>query len=142
VLIGVNHDEENGMVLGQELRTGKPMAADAYEPAIRTRFRAKADAVLQRYPLGASAGASLAKVGTDASWSAPTLDTARTLSRWTPTRMFEFAERDTPWYAGYPQPSFPAASQHMAELPYMFDLALLEKLSPAQAALGDRMIGA
>ncbi|MEW2352292.1 carboxylesterase family protein [Spirillospora sp. NPDC029432] len=142
VLIGVNHDEENGMVLGEELATGRPMAAEAYEPAVRRQFEAKADAVLKRYPLGASPGRTLAKVKTDATWSAPTLDTARTLSRWTPTRMYEFTEQDTPWYAGYPQPSFPAASQHMAELPYMFDLALFDRLTPAQAALGDRMIGA
>lgn len=142
VLIGVNHDEENGMVLGQELAAGKPMAAEAYEPAVREQFRARADAVLKRYPLGDSAGRTLAKVKTDAIWSAPTLDTARALSRWTPTRMYEFAERDTPWYAGSPAPSFPAASQHMSELPYMFDLDLFEKLTAEQAALGDRMIGA
>ncbi|MFB4307352.1 carboxylesterase/lipase family protein [Actinomadura sp. GTD37] len=142
VLVGVNHDEENGMILGQELATGKPMAAEAYEPAVREQFRAKADAVLKRYPLGPSAGRTLAKVRTDATWSAPVLDTARALSRWTPTRMYEFAEQDTPWYTGSPKPSFPAASQHMAELTYMFDLSLFEKLTDEQAALGDRMIGA
>ncbi|MEV0830774.1 carboxylesterase family protein [Nonomuraea rubra] len=42
--------------------------------------------------------------------------------------------------AGCPKPSFPAAAQHMAELPYLFDLALFEKLSPQQARLGDRLI--
>ncbi|WP_169814026.1 carboxylesterase/lipase family protein [Actinomadura kijaniata] len=142
VLVGVNHDEENGMVLGQELATGRPMPAGAYEPAVRKEYGARADAVLRRYPLGASAGQTLARVRTDATWSAPTLDTARALSRWTPTRMYEFAERKTPWYAGYPRPSFPAAAQHMAELPYLFDLALFERPTREQAALGDRMIGA
>ncbi|NRQ34577.1 carboxylesterase family protein [Nonomuraea sp. NN258] len=142
VLYGVNHDEENGMILGLELATGKPLPAADYRPAIEQAYGKRAGAVLKRYPLGASAGRTLARVKTDSTWSAPTLDTARTLSRWTSTRMFEFAERKTPWYAGYPKPSFPAAAQHMAELPYLFDLALFDKLSPRQAALGDRLIGA
>jgi para-nitrobenzyl esterase len=142
VLIGVNHDEETGRILGQELATGKPMPAEAYEPAIRLEYGQRADAVLKRYPLGPSAGQTLARVATDSAWSVPTLDTARALSRWAPTRMFEFAEQDTPWYRGAPLPSFPAAAQHMAELPYLFDLELFESLSPRQAALGDRLINA
>ncbi|HET6295264.1 MAG TPA: carboxylesterase family protein [Kribbella sp.] len=142
VLIGVNHDEENGMIIGEELVTGTPMPAEAYEPAVRQEHGKKADAVLKRYPLGTSAGQTLARVKTDSIWSVPTLDTARALSRWTPTRMYEFADQDTPWYAGYPTPSFPVAAQHLAELPYIFDLDLFDKLSPRQALLGDRMIGA
>ncbi|GGU93506.1 carboxylic ester hydrolase [Actinomadura cremea] len=142
VLIGVDHDEENGMVLGQELATGKPMADEEAERTIRKEYGRRADAVLRRYPLGDSAGRALARVKTDATWSAPTLDTARALSRRTSVRMYEFAERDTPWYAGTPEPSFPAAAQHMSELAYLFDLPLFEKLTPGQTALGDRMIGA
>ncbi|WP_026405118.1 carboxylesterase/lipase family protein [Actinomadura rifamycini] len=142
VLIGVNSDEENGRVLGEELATGEPMADDAYEKAIRDGYGRRAAAVLRRYPLGDSAGRSLARVKTDEVWAAPTLDTARTLARRTPVRMYEFAEQDTPWYAGYPAPSFPAAAQHMAELAYIFDLDLFEDLTAEQAALGDRLIGA
>lgn len=139
VLIGVNHDEENGMVLGQELATGKPMPDAAYAPAIKDQFGAQADAVLKRYPLRDSAGQTLARARTDAYWSAPTLSTARTLSRWTPTRMYEFAERNTPWFVGFPAPSFPARAQHMAELAYQFDLKLFQPLTAQQAKLGDRM---
>ncbi|NUT12566.1 MAG: carboxylesterase family protein [Nonomuraea sp.] len=142
VLLGVNHDEENGMILGLELATGKPMPVKDYRPAVEQAYGKRAAAVLKRYPLGESAGATLARVKTDATWSAPSLDTARTLSRWTSTRMFEFADRQTPWYAGYPKPSFPAAAQHMAELPYLFGLALFDRLTTRQAELGDRMIGA
>ncbi|GAA2212697.1 carboxylesterase family protein [Nonomuraea monospora] len=140
VLVGVNHDEENGMILGLELATGKPMPAKDYRPAIKQAYGRDAATVLRRYPLGDSAGQTLAAVKTDSTWSTPTLDTARALSRWTTTRMFEFAEQQTPWYAGYPKPSFPAAAQHMAELPYLFDLSLFEKLSPQQSALADRLI--
>lgn len=142
VLIGVNRDEENGMVLGQELATGAPMADEAYEPAVRDAYGDGAEDVLRRYPPGDSAGRTFARVRTDSVWAAPTLDTARALSRHTPTRMYEFAEQDTPWYEGYPEPSFPVAAQHMAELPYLFDLDLFEELSPRQGELGERMIGA
>ncbi|WP_219500905.1 carboxylesterase/lipase family protein [Nonomuraea ceibae] len=145
VLVGVNHDEERGMVAGAELAPGgRPMRAGEYAPAIRAEFGADAAAVLKRYPLRAhgSAGAALAAVRTDHAWAAPTLDTARLLSRWTPTRMYEFAEKDTPWFAGYPATSFPVRAQHMAELPYLFDLKLFQKLAPRQARLAERMIGA
>ncbi len=142
VLIGVNHDEENGMLIGRELATGRPMPAEEYEFAVRQAYGARAGAVMKRYPLGPSAGQTLAGVHTDAGWAAPTLDVARTLSRWVPTRMYEFAEQDPPWFRGYPTPSFPAAAQHMAELPYLFDLKLFADLTHRQAALGDRLINA
>ncbi|MEU9703547.1 carboxylesterase family protein [Streptomyces sp. NPDC047981] len=144
VLIGVNHDEERGMILGQELAAG-PMAAEAYEPAIREEFGSRADAVLARYPLSrfGSAGEALATVRTDHAWSVPTMDTAKLLSRWTPTRMFEFSERDTPWWAGSKAPSFQPRAQHMAELPYLFDfrIPLFEEMTEKQRALGKRMTG-
>ncbi|MBP2365960.1 carboxylesterase/lipase family protein [Pseudonocardia parietis] len=144
VLIGVNHGEERGMVLGEELATGQPLRPEEYEPAVRERFGARADAVLERYPLSAypSAGEALAAAGTDSAWSAPTLETAELLARWTPTRMYEFAEVDTPWYEGFPEPSFPVGAQHMSELAYLFDLELFEARTPAQDRLADRMIEA
>ncbi|MFB7454516.1 hypothetical protein [Streptomyces sp. NPDC056194] len=49
VLVGVNHDEERGMILGQELAAGRPMPPEAYEPTIREEFGSRADAVLARY---------------------------------------------------------------------------------------------
>ncbi|MFJ3976490.1 carboxylesterase/lipase family protein [Streptomyces sp. NPDC090021] len=142
VLIGVNHDEERGRILGQELMGG-PMPPEAYEPQIRKEFGEQADAVLARYPLSrfGSAGEALATVLTDHTWSVPTLDTARLLSQWTPTRMFEFSERETPAWAGAPQLSFELRASHMSELPYLFDLKLplYEKLTETQQRLGKRM---
>ncbi|MFI6059534.1 carboxylesterase/lipase family protein [Streptomyces sp. NPDC051286] len=142
VLIGVNHDEERGRVLGEELaRGGVALRPEEYEPAIRDEFGDKADAVLKRYPLTRfpSAGEALATVRTDAAWSVPTLDTARMLSRWTPTRMYEFSERDTPWFRGFPRGSFDQRAQHMAELTYLFDLPLFEDVKDEQARFRDRM---
>ncbi|MFB6808281.1 carboxylesterase/lipase family protein [Streptomyces sp. NPDC056387] len=143
VLVGVNHDEERGMILGQELAGGRPMPAEGYEPAIRAEFGSRADAVLARYPLSrfGSAGEALATVRTDHTWSVPTLDTAKLLSQWTPTRMFEFSERDTPQWAGGKAPSFEPRAQHMAELPYLFDFKtpLFEALTAEQQTLAKRM---
>lgn len=142
VLVGVNHDEERGRVLGQELASGAPMKPAEYEPAIRERFGDQADAVLRRYPLAdfPSAGEALATVLTDSAWSAPTLDTARLLSAWTPTRMYEFSERDTPWFRGYPAPSFDPRAQHMSELAYLFDLDLFQEVPQEQDSFRARMI--
>ncbi|WP_447038401.1 carboxylesterase/lipase family protein [Streptomyces sp. DSM 118878] len=143
VLIGVNRDEERGRVLGQELAPGgAPMKPAEYGPAVREEFGADADAVLKRYPLSAhdSAGEAFAAALTDAKWAAPTLDTARLLAKWTPTRMYEFAEGDTPWFNGYPKPSFAPRAQHMSELAYFFDMALFEGVRPEQEPFRDRLL--
>ncbi|MFC0507456.1 carboxylesterase/lipase family protein [Micromonospora costi] len=146
VLVGVNHDEENGRYGGQEVNPGgAPIPAEAYEPMIRDQYGTDADAVLARYPLadyGDSAGLALATVATDQSWATPTYDLAKLLSRWTTTYMFEFAEEDTPWFAGYAEPSFPWRAQHMAELAYLFDMDLFAPRTPAQDRLAERLIGA
>ncbi|RKN48518.1 carboxylesterase/lipase family protein [Micromonospora endolithica] len=142
VLLGVNHDEENGRIGGAELAPGgAPMRDEAYAPAIRAEFGADAPAVLRRYPLAGdvSAGEAFATVLTDALWSVPTLDTARMLSRWTPTHLYEFTAEDTPWYVGYPRPSFPMRANHMSELAYLFDMAIFEELTPAQLDLRLRL---
>ncbi|MER7330772.1 MULTISPECIES: carboxylesterase family protein [unclassified Micromonospora] len=146
VLVGVNHDEENGMYAGMEVNPGgAPIPAEAYEPTVREQYGADADAILARYPLSAydnSAGLALSTIGTDRNWATPTYDTAKLLSRWTKTYMFEFAEEQTPWFVGYDEPSFPWRAQHMAELAYQFDMALFPALTPQQDRLADRLIGA
>ncbi|MEV4478944.1 carboxylesterase/lipase family protein [Micromonospora coxensis] len=144
VLVGVNHDEENGRYAGMEIAPGgAPIPAGAYEPMLREQYGPDADAVLARYPLSdydGSAGLALATIGTDRSWASPTFDTAKLLSRWTRTYMFEFAEEDTPWFVGYPEPSFAWRAQHMAELAYLFDMALFAPRTHAQELLADRLI--
>ncbi|MGW4501337.1 carboxylesterase/lipase family protein [Micromonospora sp. NPDC004336] len=148
VLVGVNHDEENGRYGGLEVTPGgKPIPAEAYEPTVREhpQYGAHADAILARYPLSAygnSAGLALSAIDTDRNWAKPTYDTAKLLSRWTKTFMFEFAEEETPWFVGYDEPSFPWRAQHMAELAYQFDMALFPALTEAQGRLADRLVAA
>ncbi|MFC7530375.1 carboxylesterase/lipase family protein [Actinoplanes sp. GCM10030250] len=138
VLIGVNHDEENG-----RYAVAPPIAAEAYEPTVREQFGPRSEAVLARYPLSDhdnSAGLALATISTDRGWAVPTYQTAELLTRWTSTHMYEFAERDTPWFVGYPAPDFPWRAQHMSELAYLFDLDLFEPRSAAQNRLASRMV--
>lgn len=142
VLIGVNSGEERGRVLGEELADGnRPTSPERYARAVREEFGDRAGAILARYPLAdfPSPGEALAAVGTDASWSVPTLDTARLLARYTPTRMYEFAETDTPWFAGYPAPNFAPRAQHMAELAYLFGMDLFAGLDADQDRFADRL---
>ncbi|GIG58943.1 carboxylic ester hydrolase [Longispora fulva] len=144
VLIGVNHDEERLMVAGAELFPGAhPLTREEYPERVRATFGADADRVLATYPLGAqdSPGQRLATILTDHNWSVPALDTDKLLARHVPTYAYEFAERDNPWFAGAPSPSFPVGAAHVSELAYLFDATYAEPLTPAQRHFGDEMIG-
>ncbi|MEV0647639.1 carboxylesterase family protein [Phytomonospora sp. NPDC050363] len=151
VLVGVNHDEANGMIGGAELRPdATPIPREGYRAAVEQYFVGEdPEPIMARYPLsdyGNSAGLALSTALTDRDWSLATYDTAQTLSKWTRTYMFELARQETPWFAGYPEPSFPVWSQHMAEIPYLLDMQVIpgvdffEPLSAEQARLAERMI--
>lgn len=127
VLYGGNHDEETGQLAGRELAGLPPITEDTYPAALAESFGADAEAVLARYPLAAfdSPSEALAAALTDRDWSLPTDDTRRLLARHVPVYAYEFAERNTPWFPGFPQASFPAGASHMLELPYLFEVSYL-----------------
>jgi len=128
VLYGGNHDEETGRLAGLELVPGAtPIDAAAYPGKVAERFGADADAVLAEYPLSAygSPSEALAAALTDRDWALPTDATRRLLARHVPTYAYEFAERDTPWFPGFPAASFPVGASHMLELPYLFTVGYL-----------------
>ncbi|MGE6734040.1 carboxylesterase family protein, partial [Streptomyces sp. NPDC059900] len=153
VLQGINHDEQRAMVYGMELAkkqtTGDPDAtidtAD-YRARLEEEFgKEKAAKVAARYPVGAydnTPALALAAALTDALYAAPAIDTGRALAARVPTYAYEFAEKETPWYAdpAYPKPGFPAGAGHLFELPYLFEIDDYEKLSHAQRDLSDAMI--
>jgi para-nitrobenzyl esterase len=127
VLYGGNHDEETGQLAGRELMGVPPLTPEAYPAAVGESFRQDADAVLARYPLAdfSSPSEALAAALTDRAWALPTDDTRRLLARHVPVYAYEFAERNTPWFPGFPQASFPVGASHMLELPYLFDVRYL-----------------
>jgi para-nitrobenzyl esterase len=127
VLYGGNHDEETGQLAGGELAGVPPLTADAYPAALAEKFGTNAEAVLAQYPLAdfGSPSEALAAALTDHNWSRPTDDTRRLLARHVPVYAYEFAERNTPWFPGFPQASFPVGASHMLELPYLFSVGYL-----------------
>jgi para-nitrobenzyl esterase len=140
VLYGGNHDEETGQLAGRELAGLPPLTADGYPAAVAESFGPHADAVLARYPLAGypSPSEALAAALTDRDWALPTAETRRLLARHVPVYAYEFAERNTPWFPGMPQASFPAGASHMLELPYLFSVRYLT--SAAQEDLRHTMI--
>ncbi|HEX6351935.1 carboxylesterase/lipase family protein [Actinophytocola sp.] len=127
VLYGGNHDEETGQFAGRELAGLPPITAADYPAALAETFGTDADAVLARYPLSAydSPSEALAAALTDRNWARPIDGTRRLLSRHVPVYAYEFAERNTPWFPGFPQASFPVGASHMLELPYLFSVRYL-----------------
>lgn len=153
VLQGINRDEQRAMVYGMELAkkrdTGDPDAtidAADYRERLEDEFgKEKAAAVAARYPVeayDATPALALAAALTDARYAKPSVETGRALARHVPTYSYEFAEKETPWYADpmYPKPGFPAGAGHLSELPYLFELDDYEELDPAQRGLSDAMI--
>lgn len=140
VLYGGNHDEEAGQLAGRELAGMPPLTAAAYPAALAESFGPAADAVLARYPLTdfGSPSEALAAALTDRDWALPIDDARRLLADHVPVYAYEFAERNTPWFPGFPQASFPVGASHMLELPYLFSVGYL---TPApQQDLRDIMI--
>ncbi|MDG4857375.1 carboxylesterase family protein, partial [Streptomyces sp. T-3] len=154
VLQGINHDESQAMVYGQELykraSTGNPEAlldeAD-YLAGLEAEFGAeRVPGIAARYPVGAygdSYALALSAALTDGTAARATVDTGRSLAAQVPTYSYEFNDTDTPWYADgemYPKPSFEPGAGHLAELPYLFELAEFETVTGAHRELGDAMI--
>ena len=142
VLTGTNHDEESFMVAGMEILAGHPLTHAGYVAQTDQLFGARAAAVRAEYPCADDACASLvlAALRTDALWALPASDTTRTFAAQVPTYTYEFADREAPYFAGFPRPAVLGAG-HTMELPSLFELPYVAPLSEAQQRLSDTMIG-
>lgn len=128
VLHGSAHDEEGGQLGGLELQPGAvPLSREDYPLRIADLYGPDAAAVLAEYPLSAypTPSEALVAVLTDANWARQAYETHRVLARYVPTYAYEFAERDTSWFPGLAEPSFPVGASHMLDLPYLFDVGYL-----------------
>jgi para-nitrobenzyl esterase len=85
------------------------------------------------------AGLALSTVLTDSQWSYPAAKSNQLLSLMMPTYTFEFAGK-APWYAGLPEPRWPAGAHHLSDVAYLFNLKVLEPLDAAQTRLADEVI--
>ncbi|MGC9439016.1 carboxylesterase/lipase family protein [Streptomyces sp. WG5] len=154
VLQGINREEGRAMVYGAELAkryATRDPEATLDEADYRARLEEdlgpeKAAAVAARYPVSAYDGSpalALSAVLTDADQARYTVDTGRALARAVRTYTYEFADRETPWYADaetYAKPSFPMGAAHTFELPYLFELTEFDPLTEPQRALSDAVI--
>lgn len=140
VLFGSNHDEDLGRLAGMVMGGEPPVTEDNYADQVEKHFGADAPAVLARYPLTADRTPveTLAAALTDRDWALPVEEARRLLARHTPVYGYEFAERDTSWYPGFPPPPFPVGASHMFELSYLFDVRYLTEAP--QKSLRDTMI--
>lgn len=143
VLHGITRDEYRISDGLNEAFGVPPLSSAEYEARVARFVGAqRAASVLARYPVVASPSEAWSAVVTDAVFGRPTVEFHRQLAGRVPTYAFEFADPTAPWMSGFPAPSFPTGAYHTAELQYLFRTAGFDTpLTPAQRALGDRMIG-
>ena len=134
VIEGSNHDEWRLFVaLNIDLVSG-PLTAGHYVGAIAATLGvplATAAFLATLYPLSSypSPDLALSALGTDAIFACNSRKAARLLSRWVPTRAYEFDDPDAPQLF-LPPVSFPYASAHASEIQYLFDLRAVVPAPP------------
>lgn len=139
VMMGTTSDEASLLVA----TSYQTIDADTYRGLLTRAFGADADRVSGAYPLrtyGSPSRAWSAIVG-DRGYVCPNQRTETTLSRTTPTYGYEFTDQHPPLIFDV-QPTFPLGAYHGADVPYLWDDPDTPvRLTAAQRALADRMIG-
>jgi para-nitrobenzyl esterase len=141
VINGTNHDEWRWPVARTELRSGKPMQAEQYRPALIDFFGTPAAQVGVQYPLAKfrSPSEALAASQTDAYFACSALKSNESIARYAPVYGYEFNYADAPMYM--PKASFPYGAAHTVELQFIFPQfhggsGTLHELSVPEKALG------
>lgn len=143
VLIGGTAHETRAFVYEGNDLINQPVTAAGYVAAIQAAYGANAPAVLARYPLSSYSvpGEALAAVRTDSGFTCQELSSAASLAAAVPTYVYEFRDETAPLrpYELVP-PSFSLATQHSAELPYLWGSNTMVPLTVAQRHLSSQMI--
>jgi len=147
VIEGSTHDEFRLFVATSFVFKGIPVNAVTYPSLIAAALSvplSTAQAIATYYyPLAAypSAAVALGAVGTDAAFACNTRVTARLLSRYVPTWVYEFNDPNAP-QVFLPPAGFPYGAYHGAELSYLFDVresVAAPAFTQAQEQLADSM---
>jgi para-nitrobenzyl esterase len=125
VIEGSNKDEWRLFVAQAEATTRTPLTEAAYVQAIAATLSIPvtvAQAIAAAYPVsvyGGNPSVALGAIGTDAVFACPARRAVRSLSAFTPTYQYEFADPDAPmrFFSGI---SFPTGAYHASELQYLF----------------------
>ncbi|MFI7061011.1 carboxylesterase/lipase family protein [Kribbella sp. NPDC050124] len=143
VLVGAVQNESRAMVYEQNDLINQPVTAADYIARITAQYGARAADVLARYPLKNydSPGAALAAVGTDSGNACAALFNAAALTPSVPAYVYEFRDETAPLrpYELVPS-SFSLATQHSAELPYLWGSNTMTPLTKQQEKLSSAMI--
>jgi para-nitrobenzyl esterase len=143
VLTGGTRNENRAFIYEQNDLINQPVTASGYVAAVNAAFGAQAPAVLAHYPLSdySVPGAALAAVDTDSGHACPEVANAASLTATVPTYVFEFRDETAPLrpYQLVPS-SFSLATQHSAELPYLWGSDTMTPLTRTQLRLASQMI--
>ena len=141
IINGTNHDEWRWPVARTELRSGKPMQAEQYRPALIDFFGTTAARVEAQYPLAnfKSPSDALAASQTDAYFACSALKSNESIARYAPVYGYEFNYADAPMYM--PKASFPYGAAHTIELQFIFPQfhggsGIMHELSAPEKSLG------
>jgi para-nitrobenzyl esterase len=141
VIDGSNHDEWRLFVALDTLE-GHPVTRANYVSTIKSTLMVSsqiAGTIALQYQLSSypSPPLAMSAVGTDAIFSCPTLLLDQDMAKYTRLYAYEFNDEHAP--NDYPNPGFPYAASHAAELQYLFKLPIGGKLSPSQLRLSAAM---
>lgn len=143
VLLGAVANEGRASVYEQNDLINQPVTADGYVAAIKAQYGARAADVLAHYPLAAHSvpGAALAAVRTDSGNACFALFNAAALTTTVPAYVYEFRDETAPLrpYELVPS-SFSLATQHSAELPYLWGSNTMTPFRGQQRQLSRDMI--
>jgi para-nitrobenzyl esterase len=120
-----------------------PITAQGYVDRVNALYGAKAQQVLQLYPLSRfkTPYDAVTQVSTDAGRACQTEVTAKLMDGHVPTFRYEFNDPTSPTLHGFTLPGEDMSNAHSAELAYLFDFTLGEKpLTPTQEKLSDQMM--
>ena len=125
------------------------MTVEAYNTLLDAAYGERAALLRAHYPFSEYESPSLAwaAIETDRMFACPQLATNRLLAQYSPTYVYEFADRNAPpllvdhLVAEFFPSSFPARASHGSELGYFFEMQDKSMLLTAvQRKLGDQMI--
>jgi para-nitrobenzyl esterase len=135
--------ERTGMLCTPGRKKPCRLTVRQYREQVEAAFGPRASLVLGRYPSTryGTPSEALSAVMTDFEYARPALDTAAAFSRYVPTYVYEFADRNAPFFTDAAPVTFPTGAYHTAELPYLFTVDYTHRLSAEQERLSDAMVG-
>lgn len=143
IIVGHTRRERTAFTYESFDMLGRPVTSASFDANVRSRYGAKADAILAEYSVGGypHPGEALSAVRTD-EWACGHLKYAQMFSDYVPTWAFEFADETSPLRSYMTVlPSFPIGSGHTSDVPYLWNSETATPLDRTQQKTSRAMIG-